>query len=158
MRYGRTEKSGDKNRLGKRKRVVLITKEQRKGEKMLKTLVSLLITLALILTAGIFEEIRLSGMYNKLKLQLIDASIAAENDELDPVMFDNIYNGWIYLKEASEFWVNHNDTNEMNLRMCECRSYVESGDMKQAHMQLTAMIFLAEYIPEAILPHIENIF
>ena len=41
MRYGRTEKSGGKNRLGKRKRVVLITKEQRKGEKMLKTLVSL---------------------------------------------------------------------------------------------------------------------
>lgn len=125
---------------------------------MIKTFISLIVTLAVVLTGGIIEQIGLGSQYKHFHNELVDALIAAENDNLDSVHFENLYNDWCKLKERSEFWVNHNDTNEMNMRMCECMSYVQNNDMEQAHMQLMVMVFFSEYIPEALHPRLENIF
>ncbi|MEG1711189.1 MAG: DUF4363 family protein [Clostridia bacterium] len=125
---------------------------------MKKNIISLIIAVLIVFVFGFAELAIVINGYAELTKQLSDLLVLADNETITETEIQTCYNYWEHLREISEFWLNHNDINEINMRMAECMSYVRKKDFSQVRMQINVMLFFAEFIPKALQPTLENIF
>ena len=125
---------------------------------MKRTIISLIIAIAIIIVGGVFELNNITCGYCELSEKLSKLLISAENETITDTEFCEVFIFWTKLREESEVWLNHNDINEINMRMAECESYIKKEDYEQARMQINVMLFFADYIPRSLRPTLQNIF
>ncbi|MDD4291645.1 MAG: DUF4363 family protein [Clostridia bacterium] len=124
---------------------------------MIRSIVLAIITLVLVVAIGTIEVVFIRNSYEKLKDDLMKIDMLTEAEAVTDEDFRPILEYWAKLKERSELFINHNDTTEFNMRVEECKAYIHGKDYQGAKTQLSVLIFLADYIPESISPHFENI-
>lgn len=119
---------------------------------MNKNFVIALIVLALIITAGVLEITFLGKGYLELADITNDLREAAKNETISLTEFEKFKFEWQRLRCNSEIFLPHIDVYEINFRIAELGSYIETGDYAMAHSQLAQISALLEYVPHLMVP------
>ena len=125
---------------------------------MVKTIVSILITLALIIGVSVFEvfyvessflefHALLCGLYEK-----VEANAAKHEDGLAVQKF------WKEKKKSLHVWLPHTTLEPIDLQLSEAMGYLFEGQLTDALPKLEVLIDISENIPSSFQFKLGNIF
>ncbi len=124
---------------------------------MVKSIVTGLVVLAIIITCGVLEVVFISKDYNELHTECEKVLELTEQETLTLEQFNQFRDKWYHLRETSEIFLPHMDVYEINLRFAESQAYAEQGDYAQLYAQLCVVEELLRYIPHLMTPNWEHI-
>lgn len=124
---------------------------------MVKTIITGLLVLLLIITCGVLEVVFLTRDYDRLHEECVSLMELTEQQQLTPERFDDFRADWEKLRETSEIFLPHLDVYELNLRFAEADSYVRQQDFDALHAQLSIIEELLSYVPHLMKPSWKHI-
>ena len=124
---------------------------------MVKTIYSILISILILVLAGIGEQIYLKKTFNDLHEDFTIAYLKIKDEKATPDDANAIRTRWIAQKKKLHFFISHNDIKEMDLWLSEAVSYLKLGNVEEAVSKLEVAIHLTEQIPQNYLIRFENI-
>ena len=124
---------------------------------MVKTIYSILISILILVLAGIGEKIYLKKTFNDLHEDFTMAYLKIKDEKATPDDANAIRTRWIAQKKKLHFFISHNDIKEMDLWLSEAVSYLKLGNVEEAVSKLEVAIHLTEQIPQNYLIRFENI-
>jgi di/tricarboxylate transporter len=117
---------------------------------MTKLTVSILVSLAIILVFGVVELTIVDRNFSKLKAEVDKLIPRAKEEAITVGDFTPVVSLWQTTRKRSEFFLTHNDLNEVNMRIAECKAFAETGEYSSTHMQLTVLSEILAYIPRTV--------
>ena len=124
---------------------------------MVKTIYSILISILILVLAGIGEQIYLKKTFNYLHEDFTMAYLKIKDEKATPDDANAMRTRWIAQKKKLHFFISHNDIKEMDLWLSEAVSYLKLGNVEEAVSKLEVAIHLTEQIPQNYLIRFENI-
>ena len=124
---------------------------------MVKTIVTGLIVLLLIISCGVLEVVFISRDYDSLHKQCVEMMDLAEKEKVTEKEFEKFRSDWEDLRETSEIFLPHIDVYELNLRFAEAESYVKQQNYESLHAQLSIIEELLNYVPHLMKPSWKHI-
>lgn len=125
---------------------------------MSKSIITMIIALVLVLSAGICEVVVVRQEYEKLQQECQSVLDAAKAETLTQSEFDTFYQNWHSLRELSELFLPHLDVYELNLRVAESKACLEIDDMETMCAQMEIVNELLQYVPHMMTPSLRHIF
>lgn len=124
---------------------------------MVKTIITGLVVLLLIVTCGVLEVVFISRDYNQLHQQCVEIMEYTEKEEVTEKQFQKFRKDWEKLRETSEIFLPHLDVYELNLRFAEAEAYVKNQDYDALNAQLSIIEELLSYVPHLMKPSWKHI-
>ena len=124
---------------------------------MVKTILSILISILILILAGIGEQIYLRKTFDNLHEDFTLAYMKIKDEKATPDDANAIRTRWIAQKKKLHFFISHNDIKEMDLWLSETVAYLKLGDIEEAVSKLEVAIHLTEQIPINYFIRFENI-
>lgn len=124
---------------------------------MVKSIYSIIISVLILVFAGLGEQIYLANTFESLKE---DFTLAYQKIEEKTASVDDvkaIKTRWNTKKKELHFFISHNDIKEMDLWISEAVAYLKLGDYEEAVSKMEVAINLTEQIPKNYLIRFENI-
>ncbi len=124
---------------------------------MVKTLVSMLCVLAILVGGAIYESTFVSRQFNEFHEVL---SVLYEKVDEQTATQDDVYavqNNWIDKKKVLHVFIPHNDIKEVDLWLSESATLVRDKEWKDAISKIEVLKELAEQIPKTFVLSLENI-
>ncbi|MBQ7373406.1 MAG: DUF4363 family protein [Clostridia bacterium] len=124
---------------------------------MVKTIYSIIITVAILILAGVGEQIYIKKTFDCLNQ---DFTLAYEKIQSQEATVDDanaIKTAWLEKKKLLHLFISHNDVKELDLWVFETVAYVRAQNFKEAISKIEVAINLTEQIPRNYLIRIENI-
>lgn len=124
---------------------------------MVKTTISILISIFILALSGVCEQIYLTRTFDDLHedFTLAYQKIKDENATADDA--NAIKSRWQAQKKKLHFFISHNDIKEMDLWLSEAVAYLKLGNTEEAVSKIEVAINLTEQIPQNYLIRFENI-
>ena len=124
---------------------------------MVKTAISILISIFILALSGVCEQIYLTRTFDDLHedFTLAYQKIKDENATADDA--NAIKSRWLAQKKKLHFFISHNDIKEMDLWLSEAVAYLKLGNTEEAVSKIEVAINLTEQIPKNYLIRFENI-
>ena len=135
---------------------MLLYPEQARCAVIKQFLATLFIMLVLI-AAGLTEIFVMQNNFGQFGDRLSECYEKAVSETLTEKEFDELDKYWINLRENIEFFINHQDFTEVDLRMAECKVYVAEKNFQSAAVQIGVIIEMTKHIPHTLLPTPEHI-
>ena len=125
---------------------------------MIKTLISGLIGLLLIITASVFEFIFVKNSFSEFNeiLTVAYSKIEDETAVKEDVLTAQDY--WLEKKKSLHVFIPHNDIKEIDLWVAEAVTLVENKQFEDALSKIEVVIELVEQIPKTFEFRLENVF
>lgn len=124
---------------------------------MKKQIIATVVIFLMLVGFGLTEVFVVKDNFVRLETRLTEMYDKAENETLTEEEYNAVWEDWKNRREHIEFFLNHMDFTEMDLRMAECRSYVRQGDYDAAQAQIGVLIELTHHIPHMLIPTPEHI-
>ena len=124
---------------------------------MVRTLVSMLCVLAILVGGAIYESTFVSRQFNEFHEVL---SVLYEKVDEQTATQDDVYavqNNWIDKKKVLHVFIPHNDIKEVDLWLSESATLVRDKEWKDAISKIEVLKELAEQIPKTFVLSLENI-
>ena len=129
-----------------------------KEKNTLKTILSILITLAVILTIAFYESYRLNKTFSLFSENL---STLYDKVEHQTVTYEDgvaIEEFWENQKNTLHIWIPHNAILEIDYQLYEAVGYLYVRDYKSALPKLEILLGMCENIPQSYRFSLENVF
>lgn len=125
---------------------------------MIRTFISILITLALLVGVSVFELHYVNASFNEFSEVLytlrekVDASLATYDDG------KIVQDYWEDQKKSMHVWIPHASLQEIDLQLDEAVAYLYEGNFAEALPKVDVAIRLAEDIPKSYEWSFGNVF
>ena len=129
-----------------------------KEKNTLKTILSILITLAVILTIAFYESYRLNKTFSLFSENL---STLYDKVEHQTVTYEDgvaIEEFWENQKNTLHIWIPHTAILEIDYQLYEAVGYLYVRDYKRALPKLEILLGMCENIPQYYRFSLENVF
>lgn len=125
---------------------------------MVKTILSFLLTAALILCAGIFETIFVNSQFASFNraLETLEEKVRTFTASRDDV--DAVTALWEKEKKQLHVVIPHNDISYIDYWLGEAVSYIETKNYDDALSKIEVLLTICEQIPQTYSVTFENIF
>lgn len=124
---------------------------------MVKSIYSIIIAVAILLFAGIGEQIYLKNVFAEIHEDFVMAYQKIENGDASSDDVNAIKTKWIAKKNVLHLFISHNDIKEMDLWLSEAVAYLKLGKIDESVSKMEVAINLCEQIPKHYLIRLENI-
>ena len=124
---------------------------------MVKSIYSIIIAVAILLFAGIGEQIYLKNVFAEIHEDFVMAYQKIENGDASSDDVNAIKTKWIAKKNVLHLFISHNDIKEMDLWLSEAVAYLKLGKNDESISKMEVAINLCEQIPKHYLIRLENI-
>ncbi len=124
---------------------------------MVKTIYSIIISILILVFAGISEQIYLKNTFESLHEDFTSAYLKIKEEKASPDDANAIRSRWIAQKKKLHFFISHNDIKEMDLWLSEAVAYLKLGNIEEATSKMEVAISLTTQIPQNYLIRFENI-
>mgnify|MGYP003303546661 CR=1 FL=1 len=124
---------------------------------MVKSIYSIIIAVAILLFAGIGEQIYLKNVFAEIHEDFVMAYQKIENGDASSDDVNAIKTKWIAKKNVLHLFISHNDIKEMDLWLSEAVAYLKLGKIDESISKMEVAINLCEQIPKHYLIRLENI-
>ena len=124
---------------------------------MVKTIYSILISVLILVFAGICEQIYLKRTFDGLHEDFTTAYLKIKEEKSTPDDANAIRERWLAQKKKLHFFISHNDIKEMDLWLSEAVAYLKLGNVEEATSKMEVAINLTTQIPQNYLIRFENI-
>ena len=125
---------------------------------MIKSLLTMLLALFLLLSATFLEQIIVQNTFEDFAvvIEQTQTKLASENpSKLDA---DGLQNFWLEKKRKLHVWIPHTEIKEIELWVSECVAYTQIEDFDEAYTKLDVLKTLAMQIPKNFSLQLENLF
>lgn len=125
---------------------------------MVKSIVSIIVSVAILLGAALYEHWFLSKTFNELNNMLdvvyekLEDKQAVEDDILA------VQKLWLNKKRALHIYIPHTEIKEIDLWIAECVTYTKYDKFEDAQAKVEVVRELCEQIPKTFLMRLENLF
>lgn len=124
---------------------------------MKKQILIVIILIVLLVGSGIGECLIVRSAFSEFSNRLETLWEQAGKKAVDYSSFEDCLSYWKKMRERLEFFLNHLDITEIDLRLAECKAYLINNDYTNAMAQLSILIEMADHVPHMALPSIEHI-
>ena len=124
---------------------------------MVKSIYSIIIAVAILLFAGIGEQIYLKNVFAEIHEDFVMAYQKIENGDASSDDVNAIKTKWIAKKNVLHLFISHNDIKEMDLWLSEAVAYLKLGKIDESISKMEVAINLCKQIPKHYLIRLENI-
>ncbi len=124
---------------------------------MVKTIISIFITVVLLFGVSIFESFYVENTFEEFSAQLetlydkTEEQTATRNDALA------VRASWDEKKKTLHIWIPHNDISYIDYWLNEGLSLIDTGNFEHALSKLEVLIEICKNIPSAYAFSLENI-
>ena len=124
---------------------------------MVKSLVSILVTVLLLAGISLFEAFYVKDHFDEFRTEL--QSLYAKVDEGTANGEDAkiVHDSWERRKEQLHVWIPHNDISRIDDYMSETVGHIKQGDYSLAQAKLEILLHLTDCLPDTYRPGLENI-
>lgn len=125
---------------------------------MVRCIITILITSAIIIFGGIYENTFIRSTFDEIHVMLGEVQ---EKLELNTATEDDILavqNFWIAKKKSLHAYIPHTEIKEVDLWISECVTYTKYKKYDDAEAKIEVVKELCEQIPKSFLIKFENIF
>ncbi len=125
---------------------------------MVKSLTSILVALALLVGAGIFEWFYVTDQFDDFGKEIHSLMIKTENETANGEDARAVQASWEHRKENLHIWIPHNDITRVDDYLSETVRLIAEKNYVLALPKLEILSHLCETIPGTYEPGLENIF
>ena len=125
---------------------------------MVKTIVSMLLSLALLVSAALFEHFYLGGTFEKFDAALVTLECKVREEVASREDAEAVRALWLADKKDLHAVIPHNDIAQVDYWLGEAVSFTENKDYVQALSKIEVLLTLCEQIPQTYTLSFENIF
>ena len=111
---------------------------------MVKSIYSIIIAVAILLFAGIGEQIYLKNVFAEIHEDFVMAYQKIENGDASSDDVNAIKTKWIAKKNVLHLFISHNDIKEMDLWLSEAVAYLKLGKIDESISKMEVAINLCE--------------
>ena len=124
---------------------------------MVKSIISTLLAIALLITLSIIEQAIITNTFDQLRENLNGVYLKTENQTAikDDILAYQKF--WIKKKEYLHVFIPHNEIKEIDLWIGESCTLIENKKYQDALSKLDVVMELIEQIPKTFALRIENI-
>lgn len=125
----------------------------------MKRLLFAISVLLVIVAMGVFEQIYVVRLYDKMKDRAETVKAAVEEDVSSALpAAEALKEEWLKNRSFLEAVTPHNETKEMVLRIAELIGYIEAEDDKSATATVAIILEMCENTPHILAFHWEHVF
>ena len=124
---------------------------------MVKSLTAILISIALLIGAAIFEWRFVDKQFESFEEELETLYEKTENETAYAADAKSVQTSWETRKEKLHVWIPHNDISRIDEYMAETVRLVGRKEYDLALAKLEILLHLTECLPNTYSPAIENI-
>lgn len=128
------------------------------GKLMVKTFLSILISVALLVTAAVFENFFVSSQFEKFSAAVTSLEDKVRERKATPADTDTVRTLWDSEKKLLHIVIPHGDIAYIDYWLGEAAGCIESGDYDDALSKIEVLVVICKQIPEQYSVTIENIF
>ena len=125
---------------------------------MIRSLIYILVSLAIICGLTFCEQSTLESSFNDLKREVAVIKEKAQNETVDEKDVKKLQDKWIKQKEILHVFIPHNEIKEVDLWLSECLYYSRKNDYAETNAKAEVLSELFEQIPKTFSFRIENLF
>ncbi|MBP5404598.1 MAG: DUF4363 family protein [Clostridia bacterium] len=125
----------------------------------MRRLIFAISVLLLIVAMGVFEQIYVVRLYDKMKADAEGVKAAVEEDVASALpAAEALKEEWLASRSFLEAVTPHNETKEMVLRIAELIGYIQAEDDKSATATAAIIIEMCDNTPHILAFHWEHVF
>ena len=124
---------------------------------MVKTLVSLLLALAILVGGEIFESFFVEKQFNEFTVALESLYEKADEKEITKEDVLAVQKNWISKKRVLHMFIPHNEIKEIDLWLSEAVSFAKSENFEEVLSKIEVLLEMCEQIPNTFKLKPENI-
>ncbi len=128
------------------------------GKLMVKTLLSILISIGLLVTAAVFENFFVSSQFEKFSAAIGALEYKVREKKATPADTDTVRALWDSEKKLLHIVIPHGDIAYIDYWLGEASGCIEAGDFNDALSKIEVLIVICEQIPQQYSVSLENIF
>ena len=125
---------------------------------MVKTLVSMLVTLSILIGATIFENVHVKHLFQDFQRTLLTLQDKTENHTANYEDGAAVREYWESKKSVMYVWLPHSTLQEFDYQLNEAIGLLYSKDYPNVISKLEILLAMAENIPQTYSLRLENIF
>ena len=125
---------------------------------MVKTLVSIAISISILIGICIFESIFIRRTIHSVETALIQLETKTKMQTATKADALNVQNEWQNKKKVMHIFVPHNDIGYIDYWLGEAVSYIETKNFDDALSKIQVLISIFDQIPEVYALNLQNIF
>ena len=124
---------------------------------MVKSLTAILISIALLIGAAIFEWRFVDKQFESFEEELETLYEKTENETASAADAKSVQTSWETRKEKLHVWIPHNDISRIDYYMSETVRLIAEQNYSLALSKLEVLTHLTKCLPDTYLPALENI-
>ncbi len=124
---------------------------------MVKSLSAILVSIALLLGAALFEWRYVGKQFGDFQAELETLFDKTENETANLTDAKAVQSSWEQRKERLHIWIPHNDIARIDEYMAEAVRLVGEKDYSGALAKIEILLHLSECLPDTYRPALENI-
>lgn len=126
--------------------------------RMVKTLLSIFISVALLVSAAVFEHIFVSNEFEKFSAAVGALEEKVRENKATPADADTVKTLWDSEKKLLHIVIPHGDIAYIDYWLGEAAGCIEAGDFGDALSKIEVLVVICQQIPEQYSVSLENIF
>lgn len=124
---------------------------------MIRSLIYILVSLAIICGLTFCEQSTLESSFNDLKREVAVIKEKAQSETVAEKDVKKLQDKWIKQKEILHVFIPHNEIKEVDLWLSECLYYSRKSDYAETNAKAEVLSELFEQIPKTFSFRIENL-
>lgn len=124
---------------------------------MVKSLTAILVSLALLLGAGLFEWFYVEKQYSSFEKEVQTLAVKTEAEEANIEDAKAVQSSWEKRKERLHIWTPHNDIARLDEYLAEAVRLIGEKEYSLASAKLEIILHMTKCLPATYRPAIENI-
>lgn len=124
---------------------------------MVKSLSAILVALALLLGAGLFEWFYVEDQFSSFEEEVETLALKTSAEEANAEDAKAVQRSWEIRKDRLHVWIPHNDIARIDEYMAEAVRLIGEKEYSLANAKLEVILHLTECLPGTYRPEIGNI-
>lgn len=124
---------------------------------MVKSLTAILVSIALLIGAGLFEWFYVEKQYSSFEEEVQTLAVKTEAEEANIEDAKAVQASWEKRKERLHIWTPHNDIARLDEYLAETVRLIGNKEYSLASAKLEIILHMTKCLPDTYRPAIENI-
>ncbi|MBD5636406.1 MAG: DUF4363 family protein [Clostridia bacterium] len=124
---------------------------------MVKSLSAILVSIALLIGAGLFEWFYVDKQFSSFEKEVQTLAVKTEAEEANIEDAKAVQSSWEKRKERLYVWIPHNDISRIDEHLAEAVRLIGEKEYSLAAAKLEVVLHMSSCLPDTYRPAIENI-
>ena len=124
---------------------------------MVKSLSAILVSIALLIGAGLFEWFYVDKQFSSFEKEVQTLAVKTEAEEANIEDAKAVQTSWEKRKERLYVWIPHNDISRIDEHLAEAVRLIGEKEYSLAAAKLEVVLHMSSCLPDTYRPKIENI-